>query len=58
MVSEGKLVSTEFTQQPKDFTGFVVLTELRWLTQEIFSEVVFTEQGWPVKEFVKLWFKA
>ena len=28
MVNEGKLVFTEFTWSPKDFAGFVVLTEL------------------------------
>ena len=28
MVSEGKLVFTEFTQSPKDFVGFTVLTKL------------------------------
>ena len=34
-VSEGNLVLTEITQQTKDFTGFTVLTEFYWLTQEI-----------------------
>ena len=28
MVNEGKLVFTKFTQSPKDFAGFVVLTKL------------------------------
>ena len=27
MVNKGKLVFTEFNQSPKDFVGFVVLTE-------------------------------
>ena len=58
MVNKRKIVSTKFTRQPKDFTKFIVLTEFRWLTQEIVSEVVFTKQGRPVKEYVNLWFNA
>lgn len=52
MVSKGNSSITKFTRQPKDFTEFRMLTELRWLTQEIVSIEVFIEQGQPMKDFI------
>ena len=53
-VSEGNLVLTKLTWQPKDFAEFAVLTKFYWLTQEITFGTVFTEQGRPMKEFANL----
>ena len=43
MVNEGKLVFTEFTQSPKYFLGFIVLTKLLLVNTESLFESVFTE---------------
>ena len=44
MVNEGKLVFTDFTQSPKDFVGFAVLTELLLVnTRNLFKIIVYQE---------------